>query len=112
MPIGTLTYTPTNTTTSGEHPHTFVMMVDEDMYERQKTDKSIPLAQVVDDFHIFKYETPGKSGKLVHPSQAEIEAAFGTTNADVLCQFMLINGQPHGHKTIAHGQKIMTDGGT
>lgn len=80
------------------------MMVDDEMYELQKKDKSIPLAQVVDNFQIFMYETPGKSGKLVKPSQAEIEAAFGTTNPDVLCQFMLINGQPHGHKLMSRGK--------
>jgi ribosome maturation protein Sdo1 len=92
-----LIYTPTDVMTSDEHPKTFVMMVDGDMYERQKTDKSIPLAQIVDNFRVFMYEKPGHSGKMVEPSQAELEAAFGTTNMDVLCQFMLINGQPHGH---------------
>ena len=36
MPIEKLIYTPSNVSTSAEHPHTFVMMVDEEMYEKQK----------------------------------------------------------------------------
>ncbi|KAL7575150.1 hypothetical protein ACA910_018643 [Epithemia clementina (nom. ined.)] len=92
-----LIFTPPHRETSNEHPKTFVLMVDEETYQAQQRDKSIPLARVVDNFTIYRYENPGKSGKLVTPSQREIEDAFGTTNQDVLCQFMLINGVPHNH---------------
>jgi len=94
-----LTYTPQQRASCNEHPHTFIMVVDEEAYNRQKKDKSIPLAAVVDDFSIFRYEKPGKSGKRTTPSKREIQDAFGTTDEDVLCQFMLINGVPHGHST-------------
>lgn len=100
-----LTYTSHDQTTSSEHPFTFVMMVDEDAYSRHQKDKSIPLAEVVDDFSVFRYEKPGKSGRLTKPSQEELQETFGTTNVDVLCQFMLINGVPHGNMAIRNVER-------
>jgi hypothetical protein len=53
MQLEQLIYTKSDITTSDEHPCTFVLMVDGDMYEKQKKDKSIPLASVVDSFDIL-----------------------------------------------------------
>lgn len=53
MTLSQLVYTKHDITTSVEHPHTFVLMVDDDMYEKQKTDKSIPLASIVDSFDLL-----------------------------------------------------------
>jgi len=96
MPLE-LIFTPQERVTSNDHPHTFVLMVEEEAYERQKSDKSIPIAEVVDDFSLYRYENPGHSGRKTKPSKREIEDAFGTTNEDLLCEFMLINGIPNGH---------------
>jgi hypothetical protein len=53
MTLSQLVYTKNEVTTSDEHPSTFVLMVDSDMYEKQKRDKSIPLATIVDSFDIL-----------------------------------------------------------
>ena len=99
MPLEQLCYTPKDETMTGdEHPNTYVLMVDSEMYEKQKKDKSIPNAQVVDSFDLLKYEVPGKSGRLVRPSKREIEDVFKTANEDAVVAFMLANGEPHGKK--------------
>jgi len=82
--------------TGDEHPHTFVLMVDSEMLEKQKKDPSIPIAEVVDSFDILKYEIPGKSGRLVRPSKRELEDVFKTKNEDDIVAFMLSNGELHG----------------
>ena len=71
-------------------------MVDEDAFLKRKKDKSIPLAEVVDDFRIFKYDTPGTSGNLTRPSNREIEDIFGTTRDDMICDFMMEKGHLKG----------------
>lgn len=97
MKLEQLTYTNHEVETSDEHPNTFVLMVYPEMHEKQKKDKSIPLAEVVGSFQIHKFDRPGsKSGMLVKPSKREFEEAFGTTNVDELVQFMLDNGEQHG----------------
>jgi ribosome maturation protein Sdo1 len=97
MKLEQLTYTKHEVGTSDEHPNTFVLMVDPEMHEKHKRDKSIPLAEVVGSFQIYKFDHPGsKSGMLLKPSKREYEEAFGTTNADELVQFMLENGKHHG----------------
>ena len=75
-----LTYTP-QASNVNEHPHTMVLLVDPDMLQKYRGgDTSIPLAAIVDSFEIFKFDTPGKEGRLVHPSKAELQSAFDTTN--------------------------------
>lgn len=100
MPLSELIYTPHDTLTSDERPHTFVLMVDPEMYAKQKKDKSIPLAEVVGSFQVLKYELPGRSGKMVKPSRREVEDVFGTTNEDNLVSFMLEKGKLHGKAEI------------
>ena len=73
-------------------------MVDGDMYERRKKDRSIALAEVVSSFDILRYDRPGKSGLLVRPSKREIEDTFGTKNEEELVEFMLERGVPHGKR--------------
>jgi ribosome maturation protein Sdo1 len=80
--------------TSGEHAATFFIMVDEDAYKKYQTDKSIPLAQVVDSFQVLRYEH-GRSGVVEKPSQREIEDVFGTKNDDEVVKMMLERGKIH-----------------
>lgn len=79
-----------------ENPTTFVLMVDEEAYRKHKKDKSVPIAEVVDDFRIFKQN----SGLLEQPSKREIEEVFGTTDEYKVCEIMLEKGRPHGHKML------------
>ena len=98
MPLEQLTYTPKEGLTANEHPSTMVLMVHTDQLERYRKDKTVPLVEVVDSFEVFKYETPGHSGKLAHPSKAELKNCFGTTNETEIVQFMLENGHLGKHK--------------
>ena len=93
MKLEQLAYTPEHTLTSDEKPHTYVIFVDEDMYEKYQRDSSVPMVNVVDSFDVFKYELPGRSGKLVHPSRREVEDDFGLKNMDDVVAFMLKNGK-------------------
>ena len=57
MPLSQLIYTKPDVVTSDDHPSTFVLVVDSDMFEKHKKDKSIPLANVVDSFDILVRNT-------------------------------------------------------
>jgi ribosome maturation protein Sdo1 len=104
MKLEELTYTPSDIKTSAEHPHTIVLLVDEEMYDRYQKDKSIPIAQVVDSFEVFRYEHPGKSGKLAKPSKQDLTDVFGFTNDDKIAAFMLEHGKRSGGK-LMQGRK-------
>ena len=74
-----------------------VLLVDPDMLQKYRAgDKSIPLASIVDSFEVFKYETPGKEGRLAHPSKTELMSAFDTNNETKIVEFMLAHGQLPG----------------
>lgn len=97
MTLLKLTFTPHQRSTSTEHPHSYVLMVDEDAYQRYKHEPaSIPLAQVVDDFTIYRYINPGMSGTIECPSNSELEQVFGMTNEQDIAAFVLEHGKPHG----------------
>lgn len=53
MTLSQLIYTKTDVETSDQNPSTFVLVVDSDMFEKHKKDKSIPVASVVDSFDIL-----------------------------------------------------------
>jgi ribosome maturation protein Sdo1 len=98
--LAKLIFTPHSKQTSKEHPHTYVLIVDEDSYNRHRSGQDIPLAEIVDTFSIFKYENPGNSGTLERPSQRELEEVFGMTEPDGLVRYMLANGKLHGSNIV------------
>jgi ribosome maturation protein Sdo1 len=99
MTLEHLIYTPQDIQTSDERPNTFVLMVDQEMYDQRKRHgKSIPLADVVESFVLYKYEHPGRQGKLSRPNKREIQEVFGTTRDDDIAEFMLEHGTTHGTK--------------
>ena len=53
MTLSQLVYTQYEVTTSDERRSTFVLMVDIDMYEKHKKDKSIALASIFNSFDIL-----------------------------------------------------------
>jgi ribosome maturation protein Sdo1 len=79
---------------AGDHSTSFVLMVDEETYKKYKTDKSIPLAQVVDSFDILKH-VAGRSGLIEKPSKRELEDAFGTKDEDEIVKTILEKGSLH-----------------
>lgn len=80
-----------------EHPLTMVLMVDGEAFGKYKKDHSIPLAEVVDSFDVFKYENPGTAGLLNKPSYQELTDVFGTTDEYKIVEYMLENGTLSGH---------------
>lgn len=102
MTLEQLVYTPHCGATSHDQQPTMVLMVDPDSLHGYQHDKSIPLAQVVDSFQVFKYDS-GKSGSICKPSRAEIQQAFGTTRADEVIQLMLEHGSLR-HKSVQDRQ--------
>lgn len=102
MPLEQLTYTSAEKQTSNDHNSTFALMVDNDMLKKYKKDKSIPLAQVVDSFDVFKFDD-GSSGKLGRPTKLELTETFGTSNDDDVVKFMLENGNCHGKPALGNG---------
>lgn len=96
MPTQKLTYTPHHTK-ANDHPNTMVLLVDEEAFDKYVAgDKTIPLAEVVDSFDVMKFTNPGREGTLGKPSKAELEAAFGTSKAEDIAEFMINNGSIHG----------------
>lgn len=95
MTIEQVIFTPqSDVPASQEHPHTYAIMVNDEMYHRYRDgDRSIPLVDVVDTFDVLKYENPGTNGRLVRPSNRELSDAFGTTNDMDCVEFMLENGE-------------------
>lgn len=94
MPLEQLVYTPTDLQTSQDNAPTFVVMVDDQMIKEYRKDKSIPLANVVESFEVFKYaDGHGRSGKLMRPSKREIEDTFNTSNEDEVIEYIIANGE-------------------
>lgn len=85
-----------------ERPITFAMMVHSDVLKKFRKDSTVPLVDVFDSFQIFKFEKPGKEGKLVKPSAAEMKEAFSTTNDVAIGEFMVKNGSLHGAPHTEH----------
>jgi len=57
-----------------------------------KSDKSIPLAEVVNSFKIFVSHKQGAQGQLDSASKATLENEFGTSNEDEIIKTILEKG--------------------
>lgn len=97
MAIEKVVYTPKPASVV-DHPKSMVILVDREMLEKYKVDKSVALASVVGGNDIQTFDKPGTEGIMVKPSQSELDSAFGTTNETEIMQFMLEHGsmQPTG----------------
>lgn len=90
---------------ANEKPFTFLIMVDEEAYDKRRKDgSSIAIANVVDSFEVMRYDNPGKSGKIVKPANRELEEVFGTSDEMTVAEKILDEG------TIHHSAKIQNDG--
>ncbi|KIV97048.1 hypothetical protein, variant [Exophiala mesophila] len=61
--------------------------------EAWKSDKSIPLVQVVDSFKVLVSHKHGAQGELDTASKATLENEFGTSNEDEVVKKILEEGQ-------------------
>ena len=88
-------------TLTGEHGHTMVCLVDDEMLSKyRQNEDGVTAAQVVDSFDVLKFES-GKQGIMCHPSAVELKSFFGTTNPDEVIALMLEKGEfRHTNKTL------------
>ncbi|KAE9381480.1 shwachman-Bodian-diamond syndrome protein [Stipitochalara longipes BDJ] len=71
----------------------FIIFVDDAKSAKDwKTDKSIPLAQVVSAFKIFVTHKHGAQGQMDGASKATLENEFGTTNDEEAIKLILEKG--------------------
>ncbi|KAJ3040323.1 hypothetical protein HK097_002591 [Rhizophlyctis rosea] len=88
--------------TSGRSMDYFVF-ANPNQVQAWRTDKSIPLVDVVDSFDIFEVGNGGNTGVFSHPSKQALENAFSTSNETDVIQKILTEGKimasegPHHH---------------
>ena len=84
---------------------TFVMMVDSEAFGKYKDgDSSIPIAEIVNSFDIFRYEQ-GHTGEKSTPSNRELSDVFGSSNDMAVAEFMVKNGSLHSKGKPQHKAK-------
>merc|ERR1711964_337578 len=74
---------PKSSTSRTPSPLKFIVIVNPETYQkwRVENDRTIPLADVVGSFHIYK-SGQGNQGIMGQVSKQELDAVFGTTNLD------------------------------
>ena len=71
---------------------------------KYKTDKTIPLVEVVQSFDVFTTNTGGNTGEAVHPPKGLLESSFNTSNKDEIVKVILEKGEEKAYnKTAAAG---------
>ena len=91
MPLEQLTYTPPMES-ANDHPSTMMLLVDDELYHKYRCGNTIPLAEIVGSFEVTKFAGRGNEGNLVHPSNSEKMAVFGTIDSTEIVKFMLQHG--------------------
>ncbi|KAJ3037761.1 hypothetical protein HDV00_001346 [Rhizophlyctis rosea] len=77
--------------TSGKNMGFFVF-ANPEMVDKWRSDKSVPLIEVVDSFDIFEVGNSGNIGVFSHPSKQALENAFNTSNDAEVIQRILTEG--------------------
>lgn len=91
----------------------FVVFLDDpEALEQYKTDKTIPLSQVLGNFEVYKSITGGASGVLEKASNQELSEEFGDFKnvIDDIIPRIIKDGHIQQHQNIAKGRKSI-DGG-
>ncbi|KAK4251911.1 ribosome maturation protein [Corynascus novoguineensis] len=71
----------------------FIVFLDSvDDYQKWRTDKTVPLAQVVSSFKVFTTHKQGAQGLLEGASKAMLENEFGTAKDDEVVRQILEKG--------------------
>jgi ribosome maturation protein Sdo1 len=79
----------------GQEPETpeFVVLVLPEEFQLWKADHSkVPLVEVVDSMEVFIAEHRAHTGKLQHPSNAQLDDAFGTHKFEEIFAIMAEQG--------------------
>ncbi|KAK4230516.1 ribosome maturation protein [Podospora fimiseda] len=92
----------------------FIVMVDSvDDYQKWRTDKSVPLAQVVSSFKVFTTHKQGAQGIYEGASKAMLENEFGTSRDDEVVEKILEKGtlqefeftERQGNRNLSNGSR-------
>ncbi|CAO3583007.1 unnamed protein product [Absidia cylindrospora] len=76
----------------GETGEEFYVIAIPDMLKLWKTNKTIPLVEVVQSFDIFTSPAGGNVFPADHPSKGQLENTFKTSNTDEVVRFIVENG--------------------
>ncbi|EPY53641.1 SBDS family protein Rtc3 [Schizosaccharomyces cryophilus OY26] len=74
-----------------------VIGASENIIKSWRTDKTIPLTEVVDSFQVFTL-TKGSEGELFKASKQQLENAFGTSKDVDVCAKILSEGKISPHR--------------
>jgi len=89
------------------------MMVNSEEYQKyKKGETTIPIAEVLDSFDVFRFDGKGKEGIMSRPSSSQLKDAFGSTNDMAIAEFFLKNGEIHGSMPRADARKNGEEMGT
>ncbi|KAI9143548.1 ribosome maturation protein [Paraphysoderma sedebokerense] len=70
----------------------FFVITNPGMVQKWKTDKTIPLVEVVQSFDIFQHGTGGHEGVATRPSKQTLLDVFGTKNETEVVEWLLLHG--------------------
>lgn len=74
----------------------FFVIANAGMVAKWKSDKTIPLIDVVQSFDIHTTTTGGNTGEAIHPSKGVLESTFQTSNKDDIVKKIISDGEEKG----------------
>jgi len=79
--------------------HYFIYVSDQEMVEKWKKDKSVPMVDVVESFDVFEIPQGGNTGHVDRPSRQELHSVFGTSDEHEIIAKILNEGHAlHGDR--------------
>ncbi|KAJ3161033.1 hypothetical protein HK101_000848 [Irineochytrium annulatum] len=88
----------------------YFVFANEHILEKWRTDRTIPLVDVVQAFSVFQTENGGATGKALTASHADLKSHFGTDKVEDVIVKILENGRPQHVPTDKHAGKAHMNG--
>ncbi|KAI8092192.1 ribosome maturation protein [Gilbertella persicaria] len=80
----------------GADSNEFFVIANADMVTKWKSDKTVPLVDVVQSFDVFTTTNKSNTGEYISPSKGLLESTFNTTNVDDIVKKILSEGEDKG----------------
>ncbi len=77
----------------GDEHNEFFVIANAGMVSKYKSDKTIPLIDVVQSFDILTTTTGGNTGEAIRPAKGLLESCFNTTNEDEIVKTIIEKGE-------------------
>ncbi|KAK9702817.1 hypothetical protein K7432_011056 [Basidiobolus ranarum] len=74
----------------------FFIYINPDVYTKWKSDKTIPITDVVQAFNVYTTRGGGNTGVAETPSHQELDTVFGTSNNTAVVEHILKHGVVKG----------------